>query len=145
MIRDRFEVIMYALVSGEEIQSPRTRFEMIINAIVNAIGGGGGSSADTLYTNAENTSVINNSYSLTIENVTYTDYKYLVIYVTDQANAQAATAVMTIEGITDGVPQYFVGTNGGNFQLKLDIENNALKGTNNYNGQNCIKKIIGVK
>lgn len=42
MIRDRFEVIMYALVSGEEIQSPRTRFEMIINAIVNAIGGGGG-------------------------------------------------------------------------------------------------------
>lgn len=145
MIRDRFELLIKAIYDGIPLENPRTRFEMLMSAIAYKIGSiaGGGSSADVIYNNPENTSVVNNGYSLTIEDVTFSDYKYIVIYTTDQAGTNASCNTMML--IDSSAGQRFMGTAGGYYELYFDATNNAIKGNSKYNGQNCIKKIVGVK
>lgn len=41
MIRDRFEVLMNAIINGEEVSDPRNRFEELISLIAKKIGSGG--------------------------------------------------------------------------------------------------------
>lgn len=141
-MRDRFEVILNSIATLTPIVNPRTRFEILISAIAQAISGAGGGGGEVIYSNPENTTVVNNAYSLTIEGVDFSDYKALIIYTTTQDGSKAASNVMTLIDGTAG--QYFTGTSGGNYELYYDATNNAIKGTNNYNGQNCIRQIIGV-
>lgn len=142
MIRDRFEVLLNSIATLTPITNPRNRFEILISAIAQAIGGAGGGGGEVIYSNPENTTIVNNAYSLTIEGVDFSDYKALIIYTTDQAGTHAASNIMTL--IDSSVGQHFMGTSGGYYELYYDATNNAIKGNSNYNGQNCIRQIIGV-
>lgn len=143
-VRNRLEVMLDSIATLTPIENPRNRLEILVSAIAQAIGGaGGGGGGEVIYSNPENTTIINNSYSLTIEGVTFSDYKDLIVYTTDQAGANAASNVMTLVDSSAG--QRFMGTSGGYYELYYDATNNAIKGTSKYNGQNCIRQIIGVK
>lgn len=142
MIRDRFEVSLNSIATLTPITNPRNRFEILISAIAQAIGGAGGGGGEVIYTNPENTTIVNNGYSLTIEGVDFSDYKALIIYTTDMAGSNAASNVMSL--IDSEAGQRFMGTSGGYYELYYDATNNAIKGNSKYNGQNCIRQIIGV-
>lgn len=106
--------------------------------------GGGGVTIDLIYDNPEQIQPVNNGYTLTPE-VNVAQYKFVIIYCTDQANSNAVTSIMSIFPTGTTPTHRFYGTSGGQYELIYDAETNTFTGTKNYNGQNCLKRMYGVK
>lgn len=142
--RDRFEVILNAISTGEAITNARNRLELLFSKIAVKIGesGGGGAVIDELFHDETITTPINASYSKTVDGLS--DYKLLFIRAVQPNYNNTITGTIPLINLPATNEIVFEG-NDGMFTLKVDLSTNTITGTKSYNGVWSIRSIIGVK
>lgn len=142
--RDRFEVILNAISTGEAITNARNRLELLFSKIAEKIGesGGGGAVIDELFHDETETTPVNNSYSKIVDGLS--DYKLLFIRATQPDYNTTITGTIPLINLP-ATNEIVFESDDGKFTLKVDLTTNTITGTRNFNGVWSIRSIIGVK
>ena len=142
--RDRFEVILNAISTGEAITNARNRLELLFSKIAVKIGesGGGGAVIDELFHDETVITPVNNSYSKTVDGLS--DYKIMIVRAVQPNSNSTITGTIPLTNLP-ATNEIGFECDGGMFTLKVDLSTNTITGTKDYNGVWSIRSIIGVK